>query len=146
MTARVRDMPMRYDGDSEPEGRFLSVEDVLVLHQDLITRFGGDPGILNPGALDAAVAQPRMTAFGQLIHPTRASQAAAYLFHLTANHPFCDGNKRIGLFAALVFLRDNGYHLIGTPDDWYELTMGVAKGSLKKPELTRQMAAFVQRA
>ena len=145
MTARVRDIQVRYDGESEPEGRFLSVEDVLVLHQDLIARFGGDPGILNTGALEAAVAQPRMTAFGQLIHPTRETQAAAYLFHLTANHPFCDGNKRIGLFAALVFLRDNGYRLLGTSDDWHDLTMGVAKGTLTKLELTRQMAPFVQR-
>ena len=143
---RAREVPQPYDGHGEPEARFLSVEDVLALHQDLIARFGGDPGVLNVGALEAAVAQPRMTAFGVLIHPTREAQAAAYLFHLTANHPFCDGNKRIGLFAALVFLRDNGMEVLGTSDDWYTLTMGVATSTLTKRELTRQLAAFVRRA
>lgn len=146
MTHRVRESALPFDGRPEPETRFLSVEDVLALHQDLIARFGGDPGVLNVGALEAAVAQPRMTAFGVLIHPTCAAQAAAYLFHLTANHPFCDGNKRIGLFAALVFLRDNAWEVLGTSEEWYTLTMGVATGTITKRELTHQLAAFVQRA
>ncbi len=141
--AKVREAPLPYDGQGESEARYLSVEDVIALHHDLIARFGGDPGVLNPGALEAAVAQPRMTAFGVLIHPTRTDQAAAYLFHLTANHPFCDGNKRIGLFAALVFLRDNGLEVSGTSNDWYTLTMGVAASTLTKRELTRQLATFV---
>jgi death-on-curing protein len=127
----------------DPEPRFLSVEEVLALHHDLIARFGGDPGLLNPGALEAAVAQPRMTAFGQLIHPGLLAQASAYLFHLVSGHPFCDGNKRIGLFAALVFLRDNGAAVGGTSDDWYELTMAVARGELTKRVVTERLATWV---
>lgn len=144
MTSRVADAPLPYGEAGEPEPRFLSLDDVLLLHQDLIARFGGDPGVLNHGALEAAVAQPRMTAFGQLIHPTLVEQAGAYLFHLVANHPFCDGNKRIGLFAALVFLRDNGAEVLGTSDDWYELTMAVARSELTKRKLTVKMAALVR--
>ena len=68
-----------------------------------------------------------MTAFGQLLHRNLVEQAAAYHFHLVANHPFCDGNKRIGLHTALVFLDINGAEVLGDPDDWYELTMGVAR-------------------
>ena len=139
---RVAEAPLPYN-DGQPEHRFLSVDDVLLLHQDLIKRFAGDPGVLNSGALEAAIAQPRMTAFGQLIHPTLVEQAGAYLFHLVANHPFCDGNKRIGLFAALVFLRDNGAEVQGSSNDWYELTMGVARGELTKRELTRRMTPLV---
>lgn len=144
MTSRVADAPLPYGEAGEPESRFLSLDDVLLLHQDLIARFGGDPGVLNHGALEAAVAQPRMTAFGQFIHPTLVEQAGAYLFHLVANHPFCDGNKRIGLFAALVFLRDNGAEVLGTSDDWYELTMAVARSELTKRKLTVKMAALVR--
>ena len=144
MTARIREASPVYDRTDQPDPRFLSVEDVLALHCDLITRFGGDAGILNPGALESAVAQPRMTAFGRLIHATRTAQAAAYLFHLTANHPFCDGNKRIGLFAAMVFVTDNGGTITGNSDQWYTLTMAVADGTLSKQELTRRMEAFIQ--
>lgn len=143
MTTRVREMPLPYREGGEPESRFLSLGDVIALHQDLITRFGGDSGILNAAALESAVAQPRMTAFGQLIHPTRIDQAGAYLFHLVAGHPFCDGNKRIGLFTAMVFLQDNGATILGTQDDWYELTMAVARSELSKRDLTTKIGLFV---
>ncbi len=137
---RVRDAGPQYRAE-EPEPRFLSVSDVVALHQDLIARYGGDPGILDARALEAAVAQPAMTAFGQLIHPTLIDQAAAYLFHLVANHPFCDGNKRVGLLAAQVFLLDNGTEVRGATKDWYDLTMAVAKGTTSK----RQVAETIRR-
>jgi death-on-curing protein len=139
MTTRVQEVRLPYAGGGEPEPRFLALDDVIHLHQLLIERFGGDPGILSAPALDAAVAQPRMTAFGQLIHPRLIDQAGAYLFHLVAGHPFCDGNKRIGLFAAQVFLRDNGAQILGVSDDWYELTMAVARGELTKRALTARL-------
>ena len=140
---QVADGPVPYRAFDE--ARFLTVEEVLHLHRRLIEDMGGEHGLLNPGALESAVAQPAMTAFGQLLHPTLVDQAAAYLFHLVANHPFCDGNKRIGLHATMVFLDTNGATIGGTAEDWYQLTMGVATSVIKKPDLTRQMAAFVQR-
>jgi death-on-curing protein len=144
MATRTQEGRFEYDaGTPDDLPRFLTVEDVLALHQDLLARFGGDPGLLNPGALASAVAQPAMTAFGQLLHPTLVDQAAAYLFHLTANHPFCDGNKRIGLFAALVFLQDNGATILGSSDDWYLLIMDVASGLARKTAVTQRMAALV---
>jgi death-on-curing protein len=145
MTSRVHEVRLPYADGGEPESRFLALDDVIHLHQLLIERFGGDPGILSPAALDAAVAQPRMTAFGQLIHPGLIDQAGAYLFHLVAGHPFCDGNKRIGLFAAQVFLRDNGAQILGCSDDWYELTMAVARGELTKRKLTTRLQSLVSR-
>ncbi len=138
-------MQVRYRNEDEGLPRFLTVEEVLYLHRRLIEDMGGESGLLNPGALESAVAQPAMTAFGQLLHPTLVDQAAAYLFHLTANHPFCDGNKRIGMHAALAFLDTNHATILGTPEDWYTLTMGVATGTLTKRELTRQLATFAQR-
>lgn len=140
---RASDVRLRYQPDGEAEPRFLTVEEVLHLHRLLIEDMGGEPGLLNPGALESAVAQPAMTAFGQLLHPTLVEQAAAYLFHLVANHPFCDGNKRIGLHVAMVFLDTNGAEVLGSPEEWYELTMGVACSQLNKHELTVKMRDLV---
>jgi len=126
------------------DSRFLSIEDVLRLHQQLIESFGGDVGILHQDMFESAVAQPTMTAFGQSLHRDLVEQAAAYLFHLVANHPFCDGNKRIGLHAALVFLDTNNAEVLGDLDDWYELTMGIARCELKKTELTKRMRALIR--
>jgi death on curing protein len=113
------------------EPRFLTVEDALRLHHQLVETFGGDIGILRPGDLESAVAQPAMTAFGKFLHRDLVEQAAAYLFHLVANHPFCDGNESIGLHAAAVFLDTNDVDLVGTEADWHELTMAVARGEMK---------------
>ena len=139
----VRDVRVAYDDLGAFGPRFLTVEEVLHLHRLLIEDMGGEPGLLNAGALESAVAQPAMTAFGHLLHPTLVEQAAAYLFHLVANHPFCDGNKRIGLHAALIFLDTNGADVLGTQDDWYELTMAVARGDLTKRALTQRLQALV---
>jgi death-on-curing protein len=111
---------------------FLTVEEVLGLHRDLIARFGGADGLLSRGALESALAQPSMEAFGQLLHPTLAEQAAAYLFHVVAGHAFRDGNKRIGLHCCLVFASTSGAEILGTPEDWYQLVMELAAGRLRK--------------
>lgn len=120
---------------------FLTLGEVAQLHDDLLERFGGAAGFLNQSAFESAVAQPQMTAFGELLHPTIWDQAAAYLFHLVQNHPFRDGNKRIGMHAALVFLDTNGYEILGTSDDWCDMTFKVAKGELAKPAIS----AFVRK-
>ena len=126
------------------EPRFLGLDEVLRLHEHLIATFGGDVGIHNPAGLESALAQPLMTAFGSYLHPDRIDQAGAYLYHLVANHPFFDGNKRIGLHTALVFLETNGAEILGDPDTWYHLTMGVAKGELHKREVTSRMRSLVR--
>ena len=142
---RAADLKVAYQPDDQPGPRFLTVEEVLHLHRLLIEDVGGEPGLLDPVALESAVAQPAMVAFGQLLHPTLVEQAAAYLFHLVANHPFCDGNKRIGLHTAVIFLDTNGATVGGTPEDWYELTMAVARGELTKRSLVARMTPFITR-
>ena len=92
---------------------FFNVSEVLLLHEQLATRFGGAVGVHNRPGLEAALGQPPLEAFGQLLHPSVPDQAAAYLFHLVANHPFRDGNKRIGLHACLIHLSRNGYAIMG---------------------------------
>ncbi len=142
--SRVALVKTTYDhGGGDPLPKFLTVEEVLYLHQRLIRDHGGEYGLRDPGLLESAVAQPAMTAFGRLLHPTIPDQAGAYLFHLVMGHAFLDGNKRIGLHAALVFLTTNGWTVGGTADDWYHLTMGVADGTVKKGAATARLAALI---
>ena len=65
--------------------------------------------------------------------------AAAYLYHIVMNHPFLDGNKRVGLLATLVFLDLNGHSLLGASEELYQLTMRVADGSVGKDELAGKL-------
>lgn len=122
---------------------FLDIDDVLDLHGRLIERYGGLGGLRDEGLLQSAVAQPQATFGGQYVHGTVVEMAAAYLFHLVANHPFVDGNERVGLLAALVFLETNGYTADGLTEELYELTVAVAAGRLRKPEVVSWLARLV---
>jgi len=126
--------------------RFLESTDVLDLHEGLIRRFGGSAGLRDAGLLESALNQPRATFGGEYLHQDVIEMAAAYLFHLVEAHAFVDGNKRIGLHTALVFLVDNGVAVPpSSSPGLYELTMAVARGELKKSavasELRRLLAA-----
>ncbi|WP_228056450.1 type II toxin-antitoxin system death-on-curing family toxin [Microcoleus sp. LEGE 07076] len=85
--------------------KFISLEEVLELHDDQISSFGGTPGVRDEGLLESALAQPQATFCGQLLHQKIAEQAAAYLYHIAMNHPFIDGNKRSAFAVADTFLR-----------------------------------------
>jgi death-on-curing protein len=76
--------------------RYLTVEEVLELHRLALAQSGGLGGVLDLGGLDSALAQPKMTFGGQELFPTLAGKAAALGFSLVCNHPFVDGNKRVG--------------------------------------------------
>jgi death-on-curing protein len=120
---------------------FLALDEVLALHADQLRRYGGSSGVRDRGLLESALAAPRATFGGDLLHGSIPEMAAAYLFHLVRNHPFLDGNKRTGLMAALVFLELNGLSLEVDPDALYALVMGVASGETSKAEI----AVFIQR-
>jgi prophage maintenance system killer protein/DNA-binding phage protein len=79
---------------------FLDVEDVLLIHEEQLRRYGGSLGLRDRGLLESAVAMPRATASGELLHENLFAMAAAYAFHIAQNQPFVDGNKRTGLLAA----------------------------------------------
>jgi death-on-curing protein len=115
---------------SDPE--FLTVEDVLTLHQRQLERFGGGSGVRDLGLLESAVAQPQASFDGTLMHDGVFEMAAAYLFHIVSNHPFVDGNKRAGLVSALTFLQLNGVRIRHATESLYDLTMRVAEGRIDK--------------
>lgn len=115
---------------------FLSVQDVLAIHEDTMRREGGLSGLRDPGLLEAAVLMPQQQFGGRYLHPGVAEMAAAYLFHICRNHAFNDGNKRVGVLAALIFLKVNGVEQLPEPDDLEAVTFEVASGERGKEELT----------
>lgn len=115
---------------------FLTLDEVLALHADQIGRYGGKIGVRDLGLLQSALATPAATFGGDYLHATVHEMAAAHLFHLVKNHPFVDGNKRIGLIVAIVFLGLNGQTLDADPDELVATVLGVADGSIDKPDLT----------
>ena len=124
---------------------FLTTAQVERIHAEVIRQFGGSMGLRDRGLFESACEMPRATFGEQFLHATPAAMAAAYLFHLCSNHPFVDGNKRVGLGAALVFAEVNGYEVRATDDELEELTLGVASGSVSKDEVVRFFAKSMRR-
>lgn len=120
---------------------FLELAEVVTIHADQIERYGGTPGIRDVGLLQSAVAVPRSTFAGGLLHEDLCEMAAAYLFHLIRNHPFLDGNKRTGLVAAVVFLAMNGVELEVGERPLERIVRAVAGGEAGKADV----AAFLRK-
>jgi death-on-curing protein len=118
---------------SEP--LFLTLEKVLELQPQSIDRYGGLHGIRDRGLLESALAMPQAGFGGEYVHGSLLEMAAAYLFHLTKNHPFIDGNKRIGFAAAIVFLRMNGYTYLDSQERAEAMVLKVASGEIGKAEI-----------
>lgn len=118
------------------EPRFLSTEEVLTLHETGIDAFGGSLGLRDAGLLDSALAIPRQGFGGQFVHEFPFEMAGAYLFHLCANHPFIDGNKRVALAACVTFLRLNGWNLVASEDEAFSTVCAVAESMKTKNHVT----------
>ena len=87
--------------------RYLSVDAVLAIHEEVLSAHGGGTGLRDRGLLESAVAAPQASFGGEPLISDPVEIAAAYLFYLCSNHPFVDGNKRVGLASCLVFLEIN---------------------------------------
>jgi death-on-curing protein len=114
---------------------FLTLEELLEIHRDQIGRYGGTLGVRDMGLLQSAIAMPKSTFGGQYLHSDLYEMAAAYLFHLSQNHPFLDGNKRAAAVAADVFLALNGAQLRADEDVYEQLVLSVACGQTGKSAL-----------
>lgn len=122
---------------------FIEKAEILSIHDELIRQDGGSFGIRDEGLLDSAIYQPQATFGGELLHPTIAEQAAAYLFHITNNHAFIDGNKRTAFAAMVTFLNLNEYELNMTQEQAYELTIKVAENKISKEELIEFLKNYI---
>ena len=115
--------------------RYLSIAEVLELQRMLIEQTGGSHGLRDLGALESALAQPRMTFGGTELYPTLADKAAALGFSLIQNHPFVDGNKRVGHAAMETYLVLNGYELEASVDESERMILEVAAGQCDRETL-----------
>ena len=123
--------------------RHLTTDEVLELHRLVIAQSGGGSGVRDPNALDSALAQPRMTFGGADLYPTAVEKAAALGFSLVMNHPFVDGNKRIGHAAMETFLVLNGYEIIAADDEQERVVLDLAAGRLGRGEFTEWLRAHL---
>ena len=113
----------------------LTKEQVLLLHQDLIKEFGGSAGVRDDGLLDSALLAPFQTFGGQYLLPTVQQKAVRLGFGLIMNHPFVDGNKRIGAHVMLTMLAMNGIELEYMQKELYEIILDVAASKASFDEL-----------
>jgi death-on-curing protein len=114
---------------------FLTLADVLEIHQDQLLRYGGGPGTRGLDLLKSALAMPQAGMGEEYFHADILEMAAAYLFHIVRNHPFTDGNKRTGTVAALVFLMLNGIEVRAEEDEFEQLVRRVAEGKAGKNDI-----------
>lgn len=108
---------------------------VLEQHADLIRETGGSAGIRDLGLLASALAQPEMTWGGQDLYPTLPEKAAVLAFSLVSNHPFVDGNKRIGYTASRSLLLINDWDLFASHTDALATFLALAAGTLDRDAL-----------
>ena len=112
--------------------QFLTHDEVMEIHRDQIERYGGTLGVRDVALLQSALAAPQSGFGDQYLHGDLFEMASAYLFHVVQNHPFLDGNKRVGTAAALTFLELNG---VGTKIPYHALVatvLAVAQGETEK--------------
>ena len=125
--------------------RYLTLGEVLELHRRIIEQSGGAGGVRDLGGVESAVAQPQMTFGGDELYPTIEAKVTALCFSLVMNHPFVDGNKRIGHAAMETFLVMNGYELVANVDDAEKLVLALAAGELTRERLLEWIASNMQR-
>ena len=123
--------------------RYLSLNEALEIYRKIIRQSGGSFGIRDLPALESSLAQPRATFGGEDLYPTIAEKASALGFSLIQNHPFVDGNKRIGHAALETFLVINGCEIDASVDEQEQIILLVASGLMKRDEFTNWLRNHV---
>ena len=119
----------------------LSKSQILLIHDQLISETGGSSGLRDEGMLDSALNAPFQTFGGEDVYPSLQQKAARLCFGLVKNHPFVDGNKRIGAHAMLVFLALNGIELQHTQSELSDVILQLAAGEIEATDLLRWILA-----
>jgi death-on-curing protein len=119
---------------------YLTAEQVLFLHARLVEETGGSHGMRDVALLESVVARPRATFDEVELYPDLFGKAAALMDSLIRNHPFIDGNKRTGIAAAALFLRQNGRYLTATNSELETFTLYVTES---RPDVS-EIAAWLE--
>lgn len=125
--------------------RYLTVAEVIDLHSRVIAQSGGASGLRDRAALESSVAQPLQSFAQEELYPTLEQKAAALGYFLVSNHPFVDGNKRIGHAAMEVLLVLNGLELSASVDEQERIVLSVAAGATTREEFTAWVSQHVIR-
>ncbi len=123
--------------------KFLGKEDVILIHEALVSETGESSNIINEGLLDSALYAPQATFGGEYLHPTIYEQASAYLFHIACNHAFEQGNKRTAFAAMVTFLNANDYDIEITEEEAEKLTVQIVTHEISKEELPAILKNYV---
>jgi death-on-curing protein len=123
--------------------RYLTLNEVLEVHRQVMAQSGGAEGLMHLSALESALAQPQMTFGGEDLYPTLVDKAAALGYALIKNHPFLDGNKRTGHAAMEVFLVLNGYEIRAAIDEQEHIILQVAASEIDREEFTTWLRTHV---
>jgi death-on-curing protein len=115
--------------------RYLTLAEVVELHELVLQATHGAAGVRDLGGLESALAQPKATFEGRDLHQTLVEKAAALGFSLVQNHPFVDGNKRTAHAAIETFLVLNGSEIVASVDEQERVMTDVAAGRLPREQL-----------
>ena len=110
--------------------RYLSEEEVLLIHHQLIKRYGGTHGTRDLERVKSVAAAPMQEVFGQEQYPGAFEKAAVYARNIIADHPFFDGNKRTGMAVAAMFLKRNGYQFVAKKGELEDFALKVVTEKL----------------
>lgn len=110
-------------------------EQIIFLHQELIRTSGGLSGIRDDGLLESAVLSPLQSFDGEDLYPSLIDKASHLAFGLIKNHPFVDGNKRVGTHAMILLLYLNGIELTYEDEDLIQIILRLASGKAKESDL-----------
>ena len=124
--------------------KVLSKRQILMLHSMLVAQSGGMDGLRDEGLLESAINTPLQTFGGQELYPTVLEKAARLGYGLIHNHPFMDGNKRIGTHAMLVFLDINNITLSYDDDDLIAAILRVASGDMDDSKLLEWLKNHIE--
>jgi len=122
----------------------ISISEVILIQDILIDKFAGLRGIRDMGLLESAVSRPFQTFDNNDLYPTVIKKAAALIESVVTNHPFIDGNKRIGYVIMRLFLLDNGFDIISKQDDKYDFVIKIATGKLDFEKICAWIEEHVQ--
>lgn len=114
--------------------RYLTLGEILEIYRRVMELSGGMAGVRDVGALESAVAQPRMTFAGEDLYPTIVDKAAALGFSIIQNHPFIDGNKRTGHATMETFLLLNGHEIVADVSEQVGTILLIASGRMDRHE------------
>lgn len=126
--------------------RYLTPQQVLVIHDLAIKRYGGSSGLRDIGLLESAIYTPQASFGGRDLYPSIFEKGAALLQSLLKNHPFVEGNKRTALSSAAIFLKLNGYSLINRHKEEVEVAIKVDKQNLDVEEISNWLKSHSKKA